>query len=257
MARGSHIPAPGPAGRAALVAALLWAGLLPAPAIGEADCTRDAMIVFDASGSMAEMGYNGLDRPRILDAREALHDALPRIAALRRLGLVTYGAAMDGDDGGDLCKRVSMQFAPSPDAAGPILHLIDGIEPDGNTALTEAVDLAARVFEQPPRPGVIVLVTDGYETCGGAPCALAAKLARVTPGLTVHVIGFRVRSQFFGWEGGDANPDVPETISPAECLAQATGGEYVSTETVEELIRALNQTLGCPLYGALAPLRTP
>ncbi|MCU9840134.1 VWA domain-containing protein [Ruegeria sp. WL0004] len=257
MARGSDIPATKTPGRAALVAALLFAGLLPASATGEVDCTSDAMIVFDASGSMAEMGYNGLDRPRILDARKAMHDTLPRIAALRRLGLVTYGAAMDGDTDDDLCKRVSMTFAPSPNAAGPILNLIDGIEPDGNTALTEAVNLAARVFDQPPRPGVIVLVTDGEETCGGAPCALAADLARDTPGLTVHVIGFRVRSQFFGWEGGDGNPTVPETISPAECLAQATGGEYVSTETVEELIRALNQTLGCPLYGALAPVRTP
>ncbi|MCE8547005.1 VWA domain-containing protein [Ruegeria pomeroyi] len=257
MERDSDIPASGRTGRAARVAALLVAGLVPAPAIGEADCTSDAMIVFDASGSMAEMGYNGLDRPRILDAREAMHDTLPRIATLRRLGLVTYGAAMDGAADGDLCKRVSMPFAPSADAAGPILNLIDGIEPDGNTALTDAVDLAARVFDQPPRPGVIVLVTDGEETCGGTPCALATDLARTAPGLTVHVIGFRVRSQFFGWEGGDGNPTVPETISPAECLAQATGGEYVSTETVEELIRALNQTLGCPLYGALAPLRTP
>ncbi|HCE72488.1 MAG TPA: hypothetical protein DET67_15435, partial [Ruegeria sp.] len=164
MARGSDHPAPGYPGRAALAAALLCAGLLPVPALGEADCTQDAMIVFDASGSMAEMGYNGLDRPRILDAREALHDALPRIAALRRLGLVTYGAAMDGDADGDLCKRVSMPFTPSPNAAGQILNLIDAIEPDGNTALTDAVNLAARVFDQPPRPGVIVLVTDGDET---------------------------------------------------------------------------------------------
>ena len=38
-----------------------------------ARCTDDAMLVFDASGSMAEMGYNAISSPRIFDARKVGH----------------------------------------------------------------------------------------------------------------------------------------------------------------------------------------
>ncbi len=54
------------------------------------DCAADAMIVFDGSGSMAEMGFNDIDEPRIFEARRAMADALPQIAQNRRLGLVVY-----------------------------------------------------------------------------------------------------------------------------------------------------------------------
>jgi Ca-activated chloride channel family protein len=36
-----------------------------APAQAQQTCTRDARVVFDGSGSMAEMGYNLMDEPRI------------------------------------------------------------------------------------------------------------------------------------------------------------------------------------------------
>lgn len=217
------------------------------PAVQATSCVEDAMLVFDASGSMAEMGYNGLDHPRIIDARDAMHRALPDITILRRVGLVTYGPG--GSD--DTCSHVALRLSPSPNAADRILREIDGIEPDGSTALTRAVSLAATELGAPAERGIVVLVTDGKETCGGSPCALASDLAAEAPGLTVHVIGFRVRPDFFAWEGGDSNPNFDTPVSPAQCLAQQTGGMYVSTETVEELVDALHQTLGCPLYSAL------
>ncbi|TMV08086.1 VWA domain-containing protein [Ruegeria sediminis] len=205
------------------------------------------MLVFDASGSMAEMGYNGLDRPRITDARLALRRALPRITPIRRVGLVTYGPG--GSE--DTCSHVALRLVPSPDAAERILSEIDRLEPDGSTALTRAVSAAANALGAPSRPGIVVLVTDGKETCGGSPCALAAQLAAEAPKLTVHVIGFRVRPDFFAWEGGDSNPDFDAPISAAQCLAKETGGLYVSTETVDDLVKALNRTLGCPVVSSL------
>lgn len=207
-------------------------------------CNTDAMLVFDASGSMAEMGHNGIDTPRIIDARAALHAALPQITPLRDVGLITYGPG--GDD--ETCSHVALRLAPAPDASAQILSEIDGIEPDGNTALTQAVGDAARVLGAPERAGVVVLISDGKETCGGAPCQLAVELAATAPSLVVHVIGFKVRGEFFGWEGGDGNPDFEVPPSPARCLADRTGGLYLSTETVDELVQALKQTLGCPLF---------
>lgn len=66
---------------------------------------------------------------------------------------------------------------------------IDALDPGGLTPLADSVAAAAEVLGE---AGIVVLVTDGNETCGGTPCALGARLAETHPGFTVHVIGFRV-----------------------------------------------------------------
>lgn len=205
-------------------------------------CNEDAMLVFDASGSMASMGYNGLAVPRIFEARDALRRALPQITPFRRLGLVIYGPGRRGT-----CSNVDVRLLPMPDAAERILGEVDGVQPEGDTPLTRAVDIAADTLKSSERPGVIVLVTDGRETCGGAPCALAERLANDSVDLTVHVIGFKIRGETFdptrfgdgGYEKGG--------YTVARCLADRTGGLYINAENTEELVDALQKTLGCAL----------
>ena len=213
-----------------------------------AACTDDAMIVFDASGSMAEMGYNGLDEPRIFEARAAMHTVLPDVAPLRKIGLVTYGPGEK-----NYCENVTLRFPPIENADVPILTVVDTIQPAGNTALTEAVRDAARALGGGAVPGTVVLVTDGKETCGGQPCRLANELSGTD--ITVHVVGFRVRADFFNWEGGDAKPEIERVPAIARCLADDTGGTYTSAETLQELIDALRETLGCNYFSALQPQR--
>lgn len=201
------------------------------------DCNEDAMLVFDASGSMASMGYNGLDLPRIVEARDALRQALPGITPFRRMGLVVYGPGS-----GDGCSNIDLRFGPAPDASSAIVGAVDRVEPDGDTPLTESVRQAAKVLEG--RGGDVVLVTDGRETCGGTPCLLAAELA--DSGLRVHVIGFRVRGAAFEWQS-TANFDVRNHQIVARCLADSTGGEYVPAESTDDLVKALREILSCPI----------
>lgn len=207
-----------------------------------ADCTEDAMIVFDGSGSMAEMGFNQIGEPRIFDARRAVRTALPQIASKRRIGLIVYGPSAAADE----CSGIDLKFAPRPDAATLVVDAIDALQPEGQTALTEAVNLAAQTLDHTRKPATIVLVTDGKETCGGQTCVLANELAAEGAATTVHVIGFKVRGEHFGW-GGQGRNDYNTAVSVAECLATETGGEYVNTETVDELIAAMERTLGCAL----------
>jgi Ca-activated chloride channel family protein len=222
--------------------------LAAAPLAAGERCTEDAMIVFDGSGSMAEIGFNQIGVPRISEARAALREALPGIAPSRRLGLVIYGP------GGDrTCGNISLRFTPQWDAAPRIVAEVEALRPAGGTPLTEAVRQAAEVLDWRNRPGAVVLVTDGKETCSGAPCQLAAEFAATAPGLTVHIIGYKVRGDHFGWE----STDYAEAVSVARCLAEGTGGQYVSAETVDELVAALRVTLGCNVLGALDLTRKP
>ncbi|ETX27609.1 vWA domain-containing protein [Roseivivax isoporae] len=235
------------AGLRGLRAALL-AGCLMAPA-GRASelCTDDAMIVFDGSGSMSEIGFDPSGAPRIIEARRAVREAIPGIAGTRRLGLIVYGPG-----GNPVCDNVHLRFGPVWGAADPIIGAVEALWPAGATPLTDAVLRAAEVLDYRNRPGAILLITDGKETCGGAPCRLASHLAAAGRDLTVHVVGFRLRPGPVRWGSRGAPDDTVASV--ARCLADATGGQYVTADSADDLVAAMRVTLGCNLMGA-APAR--
>ena len=201
-------------------------------------CTEDAMIVFDASGSMAgNLGQGFMtQKPRIHEVRKALARVLPGVTQYRKVGLITYGPGPYRQ-----C-NVQLDLRPIPDATDPIMSVVTGLNPAGKTPLTEAVEQAAEVLDHRAQPGVIVLLTDGEETCDGDPCALGKTLLENNSNLTVHVIGFQMRN--FTWMGASSVLDV-------KCLAKETGGLYISAENEEDLVKAFQQTLGCPMMSAL------
>ena len=202
-----------------------------------ANCTDDAILVFDGSGSMAATRHNGLARPRIEEARTAIQQSIPQVTPFRKMGLVIFGPGQK-----DSCSNIDLRFKPVSNAAPRIIADVENLSPVGETPLTDAVKLAVDALDVRKKPGVVVLLTDGRESCGRDPCALAAELA-AEKNVTVHVIGFKVRAQFFQWNGQGAK----HGRTTARCLAVETGGKYVSTESTDELVAALRETLSCPM----------
>src|SRR5665648_327289 len=180
---------------AAALMALLAYGSSPALAQESkpGPCTDDAMIVFDASGSMSGNQTLGIpnSRARIDEVRSALAQVLPTATKHRRVGLITYGPGPYNQ-----C-NVKLDLKPTADAARLIMNAINALVPAGKTPLTSAVEQAAEVLNYRNKPGVIVVVTDGEETCGGQPCTLAKQLQLLGDQLTVHVIAFRYDG--FSW----------------------------------------------------------
>jgi Ca-activated chloride channel homolog len=78
--------------------ALLLTGLTPLlmetaiaqPGVGPT-CRDNAMLVFDASGSMAGTDFNNPPTPRIAKVKEPLRRVLPSVAAARKIRLIDYG----------------------------------------------------------------------------------------------------------------------------------------------------------------------
>jgi Ca-activated chloride channel homolog len=200
-------------------------------------CTEDAMIVFDASGSMAGNTVQGLfsDITRIDEVRKALAQVLPNAAKFRKIGLITYGPGPYAQ-----C-NVTLDFRPMPNATEPIMSVVNALNPAGKTPLVAAVMQAAEVLDYRSEQGVIVLLTDGEETCGGAPCDLGKLLRAKSRRLTVHVIGYQLKA--FRWTGAQSFLD-------AKCLAEQTGGLYITAENRQDLIEAFEKTLGCPMMSA-------
>jgi Ca-activated chloride channel family protein len=204
-------------------------------------CREDAMVVFDASGSMSGNETLGIpnSRARIDEARSALAQVLPNATRYRRIGLVTYGPGPWNQ-----C-NVKLDFKPTANAAGPIMSVVNGLVPAGKTPLTEGIEEAAEALDFRTKPGVIVVITDGEETCGRSPCELAKQLHAAGFKLTVHVVAFRYEG--YSWTGGSSVMDLM-------CVAEQNNGLYVKANGEEELVEALEKTLDCPMVSQ-APLR--
>lgn len=209
----------------------------------ETPCTEDAMLVFDASGSMSGNGWGyGSENPtavsRIDKVRRALRKILPSVTRFRRVGLITYGPGPYNQ-----C-NVQLDFAPVERAAQRIIAAVDRLVPAGRTPLAASVETAARALDFRNKPGLIVLLTDGEETCSGAPCDLGRRLHEQALQLTIHVIGLRVAG--YTWTG-------EQSITDVKCLVKNNGGLYITVESEDELVEALERTLGCPMITRAPP----
>jgi Ca-activated chloride channel family protein len=197
-------------------------------------CNEDAMIALDASGSMSGKYASANMVRRIEKVRSALAKVLPNITQVRRVGLITFGPGRSNQ-----CNNVKLQLKPTPNAADLILGVVNNLVPTGGTPLTAAVEQAANVLDFRKKPGIIVLLTDGEETCGRSPCELGAHLHAEAKQLTIHVISLRV--------SGLSASMGEQTLLETKCLAEQNNGLYVPVDTEDDLIAALEKTLGCPL----------
>ena len=206
-------------------------------------CTEDAMIVFDASGSMSGNQTLGIpnSRARIDEARSALAQVLPNATKFRRVGLVTYGPGPYNQ-----C-NVKLNLKPTANAAFPVMSAVNALVPAGKTPLTQGIEEAAEALDFRSKPGVVIVITDGEETCGRSPCDLAKRLHAEAFKLTIHVIAFRYEG--FSWTGSSSVLDLM-------CVAQENGGLYIKANDEESLVEALEKTLDCPMTSE-APLSLP
>lgn len=223
------------------LAAFLVSTLAVAEDTKPSPCSEDAMIVFDASGSMSGNQTLGIpnSRARIDEVRSALSQVLPNATKHRKVGLITYGPGPYNQ-----C-NVKLELKPMPDAFKPIMHIVNALVPAGKTPLTSAVEQAAEVLDYRNKPGVIVVVTDGEETCGGQPCELAKQLRLLANQLTIHVIAFRYEG--YSWTGGNSVMDLM-------CMANENRGLYARANSEEELVDALGKTLDCPMISQAEPV---
>jgi Ca-activated chloride channel homolog len=227
----------------AIVLAVLLAGTVSASRSEEkkpAPCNEDAVVVFDASGSMSGNQTLGIpnSRARIDEARSALAQVLPNATKFRKVGLVTYGPGPYNQ-----C-NVKLDLKPMANAMLPIMSAVNSLVPAGRTPLTQGIETAAEALDFRNKPGVVVVLTDGEETCNRSPCDLAKELHATGYKLTVHMIAFRYEG--FSWTGGN-------NVLDLMCVAEQTGGLYLKANDEDELVQALEKTLDCPMVSQ-APL---
>ena len=197
-------------------AILALATLTPLPALADSPRT---ILVLDGSGSM----WGQIEgEAKITIARTVVGDLLGEIPSDMELGLTVYGHRRKGD-----CGDIESLVPVGANTTDAIRAAVNGIKPKGKTPLSAAVLAAAEELKYTEEKATVILVSDGRETCDVDPCALGQRLEETGVDFTAHVVGF------------DVSDD--QDRAQLQCLAENTGGTFVSASNATELKDALTK----------------
>lgn len=191
----------------------------------QAETGRSVALVLDASGSMNAKLPDGA--ARIDAAKAAVTSLVDKLAPDTRLSLRIYGhqSQPQKKDCRDSALVVGFDAVVANKAA--VIEQARSIRAQGYTPINLSLQLAAKdLAGEPSAERVVLLVSDGKETCEGDPCATAKALAEADSKLVVHAIGF----------GVDA-----VTQQQLQCIARMARGKYFDARDGAGLAGVLSQ----------------
>lgn len=184
-------------------------------------------IIVDASGSMLAQ-FEGSDKERWQVAQEALSSLVSSGTISDQSAVVvrTYGRRRGND-----CNDLEVAQGLSRYNAEALQAVISGIKPavGGMTPLAASLRAASEDLQAAEGSTVVILVTDGLESCNGDPVAEAANFVKDTDQRKVHVIGFALGDQ--------------EASDKLRQIAEQGKGLYFDANNSAQLTDALRQTI--------------
>lgn len=186
----------------------------------------NTILVMDGSGSMWGQ-IDGVNK--IVIARDVVGDLLDSFPQDQNLGLTVYGHRERGN-----CADIETVVAPGSDTKAQIRDAVNAINPRGKTPMTDAIIAAAEALRYTEEAATVILVSDGIETCNPDPCAAAQALEEAGINFTAHVVGFDVTD--------------PAALAQMQCLAEETGGQFLTAANASELTTALTTVVAEPVY---------
>lgn len=172
------------------------------------------LIVLDVSGSMSET----IDGQVKIDiAKDVLIDLLDSMPSNVQVGVRIFG----------LNCRTELLTAVGPVQRAQLRQDILEIEPRGATPIALALQETGNDLLQITDPQLLLLISDGIETCGGDPVQAARDLLGLGYDLKFHVVGF------------DIARNIPAREQLLE-IASTTSGLYFDANNSDELRAALS-----------------
>jgi len=170
-------------------------------------------MILDTSSSMGEP-IDGSTKIEV--AKSVIIDLLDNLPDGALVGMRVFAG----------CEKSQLVSAVEPLNRQWLANEVRKIEPSGTTPLAYALQKTQEDLAGITDPQLVLLVSDGMETCGGDPVAAAQELVRAGYNLRIHVVGFDVR---FSTEAREQLIDI----------AQSTGGTYFDAQNSDELRQAL------------------
>jgi Ca-activated chloride channel homolog len=176
------------------------------------------LFLLDASGSMMAKWENS-DRMAVAkNLLSHLVDSLDQYDNVE-VALRAYGHQF-GRERND-CKDTKLEVPFGEDNSEAIKKKLEAIVPRGNTPITYSLQQAAGDFPEDRSRNVVILITDGLESCGGDPCATSEALQRKRIFLRPFVIGIGIE---------------PEHEKQLDCI-----GQYFNAADIKTFERVLTE----------------
>jgi Mg-chelatase subunit ChlD len=222
------------------------AGLQPCPGERAPEEAPDVAIVLDSSGSMRAPASS--DRRAAQQMTQQMMEQVLRglfrmpggggmpqnqgptrlQAAQQASTKVVKGLPSDVDVGLVVlqnCPRASNQGFYPGSRRGQLYQRINSLRPQNGTPLADGVEQAGQMVDGVRAPAVIVVVSDGEDSCNQDPCAVARSLKARKPRVTINVVDIV----------GDGY---------ANCLAQLTGGKILTPKSGMAFESTIKQATG-------------
>ena len=182
--------------------------------------TKNLEIILDASGSMkALLGK----KTRWATAQEVLAEVVAKLPADYSVGLRTYGHR-EASTSPKTCTDTELVVPVGPLDRARLLAAAKQLRPRGETPLVYST-LQTPADLKAAGGGIVILITDGEESCKGDLAAAAATLKDSGLDLLLNIVGFTLKN--------------PQAQAQLGALAESTGGHYYGAQNGAALSRAL------------------
>ncbi|MDX2003225.1 MAG: VWA domain-containing protein [Chitinophagales bacterium] len=173
------------------------------------------LFLLDASGSMGGTWNNKTTESKIESAKKILTELADSLTKYDNveIGLRVYGHQYPAAERN--CTDTKLEAGLSRVNYEFIKTKIRSIRPKGITPIAYAMEKAAGDFPDAPGRNIIIIMTDGQESCTGDPCAIAALLEKKNIVLKHFVIGFALEpnsEKFFECIGTNYNVNNQQTF---------------------------------------------
>jgi len=152
------------------------------------------LFLLDMSGSMLAKWENSTRTEVAKSLLSKLVDSLQQYQNLE-LALRVYGHLYGRESNNCQDSKLEVPFAENNEKQ--IINRLTQITPKGNTPITYSLTQSANDFPADKQArNVVIMITDGLESCGGDPCAASLALQQKRIFLRPFVIGIGADSQF-------------------------------------------------------------
>jgi Ca-activated chloride channel family protein len=208
------------------------------------------LFIVDGSRSMLEKLDGTMQK--IDAAKQVLQQALSRIPSDINLGLRVFGQGYAGAGTGSSlfsggfgginieseCRNTALWVPIGKGNRRAIIEKVRGLQPYGMTPLAYSIAQAAfSDFQHCQGSKVIILITDGADTCNGDPCTVIKQLLpKYGIKIKVDVVGLSLHRE-------------PQARDQLNCVAESSGGKYFDAKTAADLIDSVSASVSKAIEG--------
>ncbi len=195
------------------------------------------LFLLDCSRSMKEK-FSSADvnsEEKMAAAKKVLNESLEKIPADISVGLRTFGQGFSNSHEVD-CRQTALLVALGVGNREGIKQRVDSIKAFGLTPLEYALRQAVEDdFRGAVGSKVIILISDGADTCDGKPCEFISTLPNYGIKLKIDVVGLDLKEQ--------------NAKQQLDCIAESSGGKFYDANTAGDLIKSVAKSVDKAISG--------